>query len=91
MTSPFFNILISADIDAATIEKIVLAAIEKETGRKVKTLTFNIAQKDIAGGRDYTYALSGAKVTFGDPVPSPVRTSLSASQWDDGGPSFYDK
>lgn len=59
-----FTIITKATIDAKTINKMLIAAIEKETEREVDTISFNISTQYDMRNEPYGSIVTGLEVVF---------------------------
>lgn len=61
-----FNIAVSAALDKETVENILKEFLERDTGRKVKKIAFNLAEISDFADRYSHKAFSGCTVQFED-------------------------
>ena len=61
-----FNIAVSATLEKASVEAILKEYLERDTGRKVKKIEFNLAEISDFADRYSHKAFSGCTVQFED-------------------------
>jgi hypothetical protein len=72
MSNINLNIQFSAELTEAAISQILIKALEKEFGKSVKAITYNMREVSDPTDRYSHKVFSGCKVTFD---PRPVDTS----------------